>query len=122
MRIINDSCIDNAVECTICTNPMRSDTGCDGGCQVDKNLAENIYGAIDSMTVKCETNLDFLKALFPGTRLEFDGIHAQWTLIIKGAHKVWISSQFYDWLNEPYDPNGPMPENPFELDVKEGNE
>ena len=121
MRIINDNCIDNAVECFICTNPMRSDTGCNGECQVDKNLAENIYGIIDSMTVKCETNLDFLKALFPGTRLEFDGIKAQWTLIVKGTHKVWISSRFYDWLNEPYDPDGPIPENPFELDVKEGN-
>lgn len=38
--------IDIIVRCAMCTNVMKSDRGCDGGCQVDEYLYEKIMKAI----------------------------------------------------------------------------
>ena len=113
MRIINDDRVDNAVECAICTNPTHNDTGCGGCSKVYRHLAAIIYDIIDGMTVKCETNLDVLKALFPGVKLEFTGepVNCYWKLTIPGACDMRISSKFYEWLNKPYDSNSSVPKN-----------
>ena len=38
--------IEEIIRCAMCTNIMRSDRGCDGGCQVDENLYKRIMEAI----------------------------------------------------------------------------
>ena len=38
--------IDIIIRCAMCTNIMRSDRGCDGGCQVDETLFNKIMDEI----------------------------------------------------------------------------
>lgn len=38
--------IDIIIRCAMCTNIMRSDRGCDGGCQIDERLFNKIMDEI----------------------------------------------------------------------------
>lgn len=40
--LIDAEGLDEEIRCEMCRNPMRSDTGCDGGCTYDKKLYEKI--------------------------------------------------------------------------------
>jgi len=39
--------IDEAVRCAMCTNNMKTDKGCDGGCVVNDGLYKSVMGNID---------------------------------------------------------------------------
>lgn len=43
--------LDEEIRCTMCTNPMRSDKGCDGGCMVDKDMYEKVMDIIRNRIV-----------------------------------------------------------------------
>lgn len=38
--------IDDIIRCSICTNQIKSDTGCDGNCTFDKALLTKIVSAL----------------------------------------------------------------------------
>ncbi len=38
--------LDEEIRCTMCTNSMRSDSGCDGSCQYDEKLYKRIMSII----------------------------------------------------------------------------
>ena len=40
--LIDAEGLDEEIRCEMCRNPMRSDTGCDGGCTYDEKLYEKI--------------------------------------------------------------------------------
>lgn len=40
--------IENILLCTLCTNPIKSDRGCDGNCKYDDELLSRILKAIDN--------------------------------------------------------------------------
>jgi hypothetical protein len=40
--LIDAEGLDEEIRCVMCRNPMRSDTGCDGGCTYDEKLYEKI--------------------------------------------------------------------------------
>lgn len=40
--LIDADGLDEEIRCEMCRNPMRSDTGCDGGCIYDEKLYEKI--------------------------------------------------------------------------------
>ena len=35
------------IRCAMCTNPMRSESGCDGGCQFDEAMYKRVMSVID---------------------------------------------------------------------------
>lgn len=45
-RWIETEGLDEEIRCTMCTNPMRSDRGCDGSCQYDEKLYKQIMSII----------------------------------------------------------------------------
>lgn len=44
--------LEEGIRCALCTNPIKSDRGCDGGCKVDEDLLKKIMDVIDQCTVK----------------------------------------------------------------------
>lgn len=47
MRQIDDEGLDLEIQCLLCTNPMKSDRGCDGGCMVNERVYKKILAALD---------------------------------------------------------------------------
>ncbi len=43
----NLSHIDISIRCAMCTNPMKSDRGCDGGCRVDEEMYKKVLSVIN---------------------------------------------------------------------------
>ena len=43
--------LEEGIRCAICTNSMKSDTGCDGGCIYDKKLYEKILNVIKNSMI-----------------------------------------------------------------------
>ena len=60
MRLIYAYPLDEAIRCAMCTNPIKSDRGCDGGCKVDKQMYKNVMEAVNGliMEVKADENRD----------------------------------------------------------------
>lgn len=48
--------LDVGIQCAMCTNPMKSDRGCDGGCSVNEDMYKKVLDVIKGQTV------DWLKA------------------------------------------------------------
>lgn len=44
--------LEEGIRCALCTNPIKSDRGCDGGCRVDEDVRKKIMDVIDQCTVK----------------------------------------------------------------------
>lgn len=44
--------LEEGIRCALCTNPIKSDRGCDGGCRVDEDLYKRILNVIDRHIVK----------------------------------------------------------------------
>ena len=42
--------LDVGIQCAMCTNSMKSDTGCDGGCLVNKEMYKKVLDVIDMHT------------------------------------------------------------------------
>ena len=47
--------LDEEIRCTMCTNPMRSDRGCDGGCLYDEDMYEKVMDVIRNHFVSSTT-------------------------------------------------------------------
>ena len=47
--------LDEEIRCTMCTNSMKSDRGCDGGCMVDKDMYEKVMDVIRNRIVSSVT-------------------------------------------------------------------
>lgn len=56
MRLIYANPLDEAIRCAMCTNPIKSDRGCDGGCKVDEQMYKNVIEAVNGLIV--EVNAD----------------------------------------------------------------
>lgn len=56
MRLIYAYPLDEAIRCAMCTNPIKSDRGCDGGCKVDEQMYKNVMEAVNGLIV--EVNAD----------------------------------------------------------------
>ena len=46
MITINTNGLEEAIRCTICTNPNQTECGCDGACQYDEKLLKRIIEAV----------------------------------------------------------------------------
>lgn len=53
--------VSEAVRCAMCSNPNKSDRGCDGACSYDEKLYERIMKAITESIVKTEPQYDIDK-------------------------------------------------------------
>lgn len=47
MKMIDTEGLDEEIRCTMCTNRMRSDRGCDGNCQYDIHMYERIMSVLE---------------------------------------------------------------------------
>ena len=56
MRLINANPLEEAIRCAMCTNPIKSYRGCDGGCKVDEQMYKNVVEAVNGLIV--EVNAD----------------------------------------------------------------
>lgn len=46
--------LDNEIRCAMCTNSMKSDRGCDGGCIVDNEMYKRVMNTINNHIFKQE--------------------------------------------------------------------
>ena len=49
---IHTNGLEEEIRCAVCTNRIKSDTGCDGGCCVDENLVKKICDVIHKFECK----------------------------------------------------------------------
>ena len=49
---IHTNGLEEGIRCAVCTNRIKSDTGCDGGCRVDENLVKRICDVIHNFECK----------------------------------------------------------------------
>ena len=49
---IHTNGLEEGIRCAVCTNQIKSDTGCDGGCCVDENLVKRICDVIHEFECK----------------------------------------------------------------------
>ena len=49
---IHTNGLEEGIRCAVCTNQIKSDTGCDGGCCVDENLVKRICDVIHKLECK----------------------------------------------------------------------
>lgn len=49
---INTNGLDEAIRCVLCTNPRHNDRGCDGACQVNEFLYDEIMNTIHGFIIK----------------------------------------------------------------------
>ena len=49
-KVVNPDGLEEGIRCAMCTNPMRSDKGCDGGCQYDEALYHRICEVVRKNT------------------------------------------------------------------------
>lgn len=49
---IHTNGLEEGIRCAVCTNQIKSDTGCDGGCCVDENLVKRICDVIHKFECK----------------------------------------------------------------------
>ena len=50
--LIHTNGLEEGIRCAVCTNQIKSDTGCDGGCCVDENLVKRICDVIHKFECK----------------------------------------------------------------------
>lgn len=54
--IININGLDEGIRCAMCTNHMKNDRGCDGGCVVDNDMYERVMEVIEKCIQKGNNN------------------------------------------------------------------
>ena len=42
--------LEEEIRCAMCTNPMKSDRGCDGGCEVNEDMYKRVIKTIENHT------------------------------------------------------------------------
>ena len=50
--LIHTNGLEEGIRCAVCTNQIKSDIGCDGGCCVDENLVKRICDVIHKLECK----------------------------------------------------------------------
>lgn len=48
--LVHTQGLDVGIQCAMCTNPMKSDRGCDGGCLVNKEMYKKVLDVIERHT------------------------------------------------------------------------
>ena len=101
LRLIHTQGLDEEIRCAMCTNTMKSDRGCDGGCVVDQKMYEKILKVIESnlLISRDVTNGDVIKAVFPDSVIDEDDFIALTNLDD-------VTSFRGDWWNAPYREGG----------------
>lgn len=52
LALIHTEGLDEGIRCAMCTNHMKSDRGCDGGCVVDNNMYKAVMDAIEKQKAR----------------------------------------------------------------------
>ena len=60
LRLIHTQGLDEGIRCAMCTNTMKSDKGCDGGCVVDQKMYEKVLKVIDKALEQQPYDEDFI--------------------------------------------------------------
>lgn len=55
VMVIHTQGLDEGVRCAMCTNSMKSDRGCDGGCRVDEDMYKEVMNTIEKHIVPSVT-------------------------------------------------------------------
>jgi len=58
MRLIYANPLAEAIRCAMCTNPIKSDRGCDGGCKVDEQMYKKVMEAVNGLIVEVKADED----------------------------------------------------------------
>lgn len=48
--LVHTQGLDVGIQCAMCTNPMKSDRGCDGGCSVNEEMYKKVLDVIERHT------------------------------------------------------------------------
>lgn len=56
MRLIYANPLEEAIRCAMCTNPIKSYRGCDGGCKVDEQMYKNVVEAVNGLIVEVKAD------------------------------------------------------------------
>lgn len=56
MMLIYANPLAEAVRCAMCTNPMRSNSGCDGGCKVDEQMYRSVMDAVNKLIMEVKAD------------------------------------------------------------------
>lgn len=48
--LVHTQGLDVEIQCAMCTNPMKSDRGCDGGCSVNEEMYKKVLDVIERHT------------------------------------------------------------------------
>ena len=48
--LLHTNGLEDGIRCAICTNPMKTDRGCDGGCSYNEDLLEDVLKTVYSFT------------------------------------------------------------------------
>lgn len=46
IKLIRTNGLDEGIRCALCTNPRHTERGCDGGCQVNEHLYDEVMNTI----------------------------------------------------------------------------
>ena len=52
VELINTQGLAECIRCAMCTNHMKSDSGCDGGCKVDEHMYKKVMDAIQRQFIR----------------------------------------------------------------------
>ena len=58
MRLIYVNPLAEAIRCAMCTNPIKSDRGCDGGCKVDEQMYKKVMESVNGLIVEVKADED----------------------------------------------------------------
>ena len=66
--LVHTQGLDEGIYCAMCTNSIKSDRGCDGGCIVNKDMYQKVLDVIKHQTeevkaYKPQTNADYIRSL-----------------------------------------------------------
>ena len=62
IKLIHTGGLDEGIRCAMCTNSMKSDRGCDGGCVVNESMYKKVLGVVEEHMTEQESILDQIKA------------------------------------------------------------
>lgn len=49
---INTNCLEEAIRCAICKNPIKTKRGCDGSCQYEKEMLSKVIDAVEGLAIE----------------------------------------------------------------------
>lgn len=52
IKLIRTNGLDESIRCALCTNPRHTERGCDGGCQVNEHLYDEVMNTIHLFIVE----------------------------------------------------------------------